>query len=200
MKDLFEKALMLIDDGVDYYGFLRSMRENGTISENEGKTLLEIMEYMGEMHHWEERRKHIDFNRMRTRSLANWVEAKQVVLDENDPLTPLKTLMQDMALDDDEIDFASLKTALNSIGCTPKDNDLQYLIDYLDTTDSGMIDFQYFFQFLHDAAINKRLWKNLTKLIESVAGQMRRAERSEKRRKDQVCTLYIFSILFVCLC
>ena len=125
---------------------------------------------------------------MRTRSLAHWKEAqmKQVELDENDPLAPLKRLGEDMALDDDEIDFASLKTALKSIKCTPKDSDLEYLIDYLDTKGTGMIDFEYFFTFLHDAAINKRLWKNLTKLIESVAGQLRRAERAEKRRKNQV--------------
>ena len=54
VKEKFEKTLMLIDDGVDYYGFLRSLREYGTQSDCEGKTLVEIIEYMAEIHNWEE--------------------------------------------------------------------------------------------------------------------------------------------------
>ena len=55
MKEKFDKTLMLIDDGVDYYGFLRHMREYGTEPDCEGKSLIEIMEYMAEMHDWEQR-------------------------------------------------------------------------------------------------------------------------------------------------
>ena len=189
---------MLIDDGVDYYGFLRSLRENGTLAENEGKSLLEIMQYMGEMHEFVLKSKRIDFSRMRSRSLANLAQTQKVELEENNPLTPLKRLITDMAYEEDDlIDFASLKTALKSINCRPKDADLIFLIDYLaeedeEDLDDKLVDLQYFFQFLHEAAINKRLWKNLTRLIESVANQLRRAERAERRRKDQVLFLFCF--------
>ena len=72
------------------------------------------------------------------------------------------------------MDFAILKVALAMINETPNDTDLKYVINYLDQSGTGFIDFTYFITFLQDASKTPpEKFKNVSKIISKVANNLR---------------------------
>jgi len=192
----FTKTLMLIDDGVDYYGFLRHVRELGA---NTNKTIQEVIETIAtnqeelekqaqESDSYEEDdndqhipRKKPNFSRASTGNQSlNFESSKNL-----DPTNPLKQLIDDLALDDASVDFPLLKTALNIIDCFPSDDDLQYLIQHLATDDSGFIDFIAFLQFLEENAKIPASPLNLAKVIADSCAQLRIVQRAQQQLEEQ---------------
>jgi len=128
-----------------------------------------------------------------------------------DPNNPLTQLIDDLALEGADVDLALLKTAFSVIDVEPDEKELEIIINYLCTDDSGFVDFRYFLQFLQEAnnlgmkrvsAMNNnnsnnknknpnsnqsepKFDNNIVAIISNVAEQLRIHLREEERRKLQ---------------
>eukprot|EP00484_Ammonia_sp_Unknown_P000774 CAMPEP_0197021282 /NCGR_PEP_ID=MMETSP1384-20130603/2164_1 /TAXON_ID=29189 /ORGANISM="Ammonia sp." /LENGTH=486 /DNA_ID=CAMNT_0042449069 /DNA_START=940 /DNA_END=2400 /DNA_ORIENTATION=- len=104
--------------------------------------------------------------------------------------TRLGELIDDLALDGADVDFALLKTALSTIDCNPPDKDLKYIINHLCEDDSGFVDFNYLITFLQETSgVPAQKWTKIEKIISKVVNQLQMVERAEKRRQDQAAKL-----------
>jgi len=121
-------------------------------------------------------------------------------IEELDPSNPLTQLIEDLALDGADVDLALLKTAFGMIGLEPNEEDMDFIVMYLCTDDSGFVDFRHFLQFVQENCEqatpimdendneNENEASNgfdLVKAISDVANQLRIYVRDENRRKEQ---------------
>eukprot|EP01084_Bolivina_argentea_P091316 164402_1 len=203
-------ALTLIDEGVDYYDFSRKIREMGRTLQPDN-TLQDICEEIAEGVEKDREKKealpstnlddieskdivNLDDdafeafyaesvkNRGRGMSLARMQPASKNV----NKQTRLGELVDDLALDGAEIDFALLKTALATIDCYPKDKEVKYLINHLCEDGTGFVDFNYLITFLQETSgVPAKKWTRIEKIISKVVNQLQMVERAEVRKKQQ---------------
>lgn len=203
---------LYIDEGVDYYDFARKIRETGRELQPDN-TLQDICEEISETVEKEQSKDHkplpstnlediasedianVDetefeaffqkaqaYGRGRGQSLARMQSASADV----DKGTKLGELIDDLALDGADVDFALLKMSLSTIDCNPSDKDLKYLINHLCEDDSGFVDFNYLITFLQETSgVPTKKWTRLEKIINKVVNQLRMVERAEQRKKAQ---------------
>eukprot|EP01083_Nonionella_stella_P275079 934179_1 len=207
-------ALTLIDEGVDYYDFSRKIREVGMTLQPDN-TLQDICEEISETVEKEKKATDAVANELPTTDLDKMSSKDIVDVDEEqfeaffekakqyrgrgmslarmksassdvNKQTSLGELIDDLALDGAEVDFALLKTALQTIDCNPPDKDLKYLINHVCQDDSGFVDFNYLVTFLQETSgIPAKKWKNIERIINKVVNQVRMVERAENRKKIQ---------------
>ncbi|ETO09829.1 hypothetical protein RFI_27548, partial [Reticulomyxa filosa] len=110
-------------------------------------------------------------------------------IQELDPSNPLTQLIEDLALDGADVDLALLKTAFSMIGLEPNEEDMEFIVMYLCTDDSGFVDFRYFLQFVQENYESNHIADDnafdLVNAITDVANQLRIYVRDENRRKEQ---------------
>lgn len=120
--------------------------------------------------------------RGRGMSLARMQSASQDV----DKGTNLGELIDDLALDGADVDFALLKMSLATIDCIVPDKDLKYLINHLCEDDSGFVDFNYLITFLQETSgVPAKKWRRIEKIIGKVVNNLRMVERAQLRKKQQ---------------
>eukprot|EP00484_Ammonia_sp_Unknown_P030329 CAMPEP_0197034278 /NCGR_PEP_ID=MMETSP1384-20130603/12440_1 /TAXON_ID=29189 /ORGANISM="Ammonia sp." /LENGTH=563 /DNA_ID=CAMNT_0042464185 /DNA_START=22 /DNA_END=1713 /DNA_ORIENTATION=- len=142
-------SLTLIDEGVDYYGFLQFLRNRAAKAPNDNLTKIcqqiAIDAEKKANQESEEKDKEEDEDievdeqelekfymaaknaRSRGMNLATMERTSMVIPSTN----KIRQIIEQFALDGVEIDYAVLKTALAAINAYPKDEDLLFLINYL---------------------------------------------------------------------
>merc|ERR1711920_787312 len=104
--------------------------------------------------------------------------------------TKLGELIDDLALDGAEVDYALLKTALSTIDVSVADQDLKYLINHVDESGTGFVDFNYLITFLQETSqVPVAKWRKIEKIIAKVVNRLRMIERAELRKKEQTLKL-----------
>jgi len=189
------KFVSIFEQGVDYYGFLRQLRyigwrENRNIldviglfvqeqKDIEAGVVKESTYNVSQINNKED--KMLEGRHRRFSSCAS--------IQELDPSNPLTQLIEDLALDGADVDLALLKTAFGMIGIEPKEEDMEFIVLYLCTDESGFVDFRYFLQFVQENYETKEPGDassfDLVKAITAVANQLRIYVREEERRKEQ---------------
>merc|ERR1712228_1170095 len=207
-------ALTLIDEGVDYLAFAHKLREIGRELQPDN-TLQDICEEIAETVEKERAKSEQkelpstnidditsddivnldqsafeafmkDAQNMRGRGMSLMRQASKDV----DKGSKLGELIDDLALDGAEVDYALLKTALSTIDVDVADKDLKYLINHVDESGTGFVDFNYLITFLQEmSGTPVAKWKKIEKIINKVVNRLRMIERAELRKKEQTLKL-----------
>merc|ERR1712129_578687 len=81
-------------------------------------------------------------------------------------------------------------TALSTIDVDVPDKDLKYLINHVDESDTGFVDFNYLITFLQETSeVPVSKWRKIEKIIAKVVNRLRMVERAELRKKEQTLKL-----------
>jgi len=191
------KFISTFEQGIDYYGFIRQIRYIGS---QENKGILQVIDLFVQeqknieagvatkTHYTSPMPSNSTNKEDKTTSGRHRRFSSCASIQELDPTNPLTQLIEDLALDGADVDLALLKTAFSMIGLQPNEDDMEFIVLYLCTDDSGFVDFRYFLQFVqenYESDDNSGSGFDVSKAITAVANQLRIYVREEERRKEQ---------------